>query len=107
MVEGTWEATEADIDALERNLQEISNLRSIWGTRSLRIVDPRSFYRQYIAIVVAGRRLIYVNAFYDIEPIRYATEQFVSVCDGGPYFWGVIFDPATHKYFDLNINGRG
>jgi hypothetical protein len=106
-VEGTWDATEADIDALETNLQEVSDLRSTWGSRSLRIVDPRSFYRQYIAIVVAARRLICVNAFYDIDSLPSSAEQLVSVCDGGPYFWGAVFDPATRKYSDLNINGRG
>jgi hypothetical protein len=105
-VEGTWQATEADIDVLESNLQQISGLRCIWGTRSLKIVDPQSFYRQYVAIVVAGRRLIYVNAFYPIESLPFSVEHFVNVCDGGPYFWGAMFDPATLKYSDLSINGR-
>jgi hypothetical protein len=62
-VEETWQASEADIVALETNLQQISGLRCIWGTTSLGIVGPQSFFRQYVAIIVAGRQLIYETRF--------------------------------------------
>jgi hypothetical protein len=29
----------------------------------------------------------------------------VVVCDGGPAFWGVVFDPESNAFLDLRVNG--
>ena len=29
----------------------------------------------------------------------------VVVCDGGPAFWGIVFDPEANLFLDLKVNG--
>ena len=51
--------------------------------------------------------MIYVNAFIrDYVPKDWHS-RLVNVCDGGAGFWGVLFDPATGKFSDLETNGIG
>jgi hypothetical protein len=100
-VENGWVPTEHDIEALEARLGDIKS--ECHGS----ILNPFSSYRQYVGIVAAGRRLVYVNAF----PTQFASKDWkkrlVSVCDGGPSFWGIQFDPSNGKFSDLEMNGVG
>ena len=98
-VEGGWSPKARDIEALEARLGDIKSERH--GA----ISDPFRSYRQYVGIVVAGRRLIYVNAFPPQVSLKAWKTRLVSVCDGGPSFWGIQFDPADDKFFDLEMNG--
>ena len=68
------------------------------------ISHPEKCYRQYIPVIVAGRNLIYLNAFCGIEIVRWRTE-FVSIRDGGTSVWGALYDPSTSTFFDLEVNG--
>jgi hypothetical protein len=66
------------------------------------------FARQYIGVISRGRRLIYVNAFSESLAAELETDwrkKAFIVCDGGDAFWGVAFDPATHKFLYLGFNG--
>ena len=69
-------------------------------------MTARSRVLVLMGIVVAGRRLIYVNAFPPQVGLKDWKSRLVSVCDGGPSFWGIQFDPTDHKFFDLEMNGR-
>jgi hypothetical protein len=99
-VEGGWVPEERDTQALEARLGDVTSERH--GT----ISNPFSFYRQYVGIVVAGKRLIYVNAFPPQVGLKDWKTRLMSVCDGGPSFWGIQFDPTDDKFFDLEMNGR-
>jgi hypothetical protein len=57
-VDGGWEPTRDDIKMLESRLSRISKLRSKAGLVGFRIANPSSYYRQYVAIMVAGPKLI-------------------------------------------------
>ena len=71
-------------------------------------------YRQYLGVVIGGRRLIYVNVFprwlverrelVGIAPQDWRT-VFVSVCDGGDGFWGALYDPETLRFSSPRFNG--
>jgi hypothetical protein len=98
-VENGWAPEERDIEALEARLGNIKSERH--GS----ISNPFSSYRQYVGIVVAGRRVIYVNAFPPQVSLKDWKTRLVSVCDGGPSFWGIQFDPSDDKFFDLEMNG--
>ena len=103
-VDGSWKATEQDIALLESNLAHISSLRSAGSLKGARIAHPENCYRQYIPVMVAGRKLIYVNALCDIEVPGWRT-HFVTICDGGESAWGVLYDPTTREFSDLEVNG--
>jgi hypothetical protein len=60
-----------------------------------------------LGIIVGERKLIYVNGFpKDLVPKDWR-ERFVTVCDGGVSFWGVLYDPQAKTFFDLEANGVG
>lgn len=103
-LDGSWNATPQQIATLESKLKSISSLRSAGGLRGISIAHPEDCYRQYIAVVVPGRKLIYVNAFCGIEVPDWRT-HFITICDGGESVWGVLYDPVTGKFFDLEVNG--
>ena len=103
-VDGSWKATQLQIAALESNLRRISSLRSAGSLRGMRITHPEDCYRQYIAVTVGGRKLIYVNAFCGIQVPGWRT-HFVTICDGGESVWGALYDPTTGEFSGLEVNG--
>ena len=75
-----------------------------------------NYRRQYAGFVIKGRKIIYMNAFPhtlgDPEPNgppgfrRFDWHrQVVGVCDGGPAFFGVEYDPATKRFSHFEFNG--
>jgi hypothetical protein len=73
-VNGSWEPTDGQIKSLEQHLSQISRLKSEEGMVGIQIAKPSRYYRQYVGIVVGGRKLIYLNAFDTIDqpPLRLA-----------------------------------
>ena len=104
-VQGGWTPNPQDIAGLEQRLPAIARLEGGFTGHSIHIEHPELAYRQYVGVVVAGHRLIYVNAVRGPFE-KYAREHVEVVCDGGSPFWGVLYDPATGRFFDLQTNGR-
>ncbi|PYV71480.1 MAG: hypothetical protein DMG96_28705 [Acidobacteria bacterium] len=102
-VDGSWRPTKYDIELLESRLADISRLRSKGALKSIQISQPGRYYRQYIAVVVGGHRLIYVNAFSH-RPTSFWRTRLVDICDTGPSEWGVLYDPGTGSFSDLRTN---
>ena len=73
--------------------------------KEFRINDPTQFYRQYLGIVIKGRRMIYLNAFGFPGGDPQWRKRFVRICDGGGSVWGALYDPLTGEFSDLEING--
>src|SRR5262245_22369046 len=105
-VDGGWKTTEQVIATLESNLKRITSLRSAGAIKGKQITHPENCYRQYVPVLVAGHKLIYVNAFCGIKVSDWRT-QFVTICDGGEYVWGALYDPTTGDFSDLEVNGVG
>ena len=102
-VEGGWSPSAGDISGLERNLFRVAGLQNGTPSRHRHIPFPENYYRQYVGIVVAGHRFIYVNA--GTEQLTGRARKHVSiVCDGGSSFWGALYDPATGVFSDLESN---
>jgi hypothetical protein len=70
------------------------------------IPDNVEYHRQYVGIIVDGKRLIYGN-FYPASVSDYFDEKStpVVVCDGGASFWGIVFEPESSVFLDLQVNG--
>ena len=102
----TWDPAVSDIARLEEHLKELEKLTtSSCCLPGARIGDVHSYRRQYVGLVLKGRKIIYINAFR-----RSATESEwrrkpVLYCDGGESFWGATFDPASGTFSDLAFNG--
>jgi hypothetical protein len=72
-----------------------------------KIAPPGGNYaRQYMGIVTGGKRLIYGNYFYvrNSDTADRSVEPAI-VCDGGPYFWGIVYDSESNEFKDLELNG--
>jgi hypothetical protein len=105
-VDGSWRPTAADLQGLEARLSQISKLKSNEGMAGITIVNPEQYTRQYVAVVVAGRKLIYINAFpSDLEPGDSWRKRLENICDGGSAIWGALYDPETGVFSDLKTNG--
>ena len=76
--------------------------------------DMDEFGRQYGGLVVAGRKIIYVNAFSRSAMDQSGSDsnsnwraQPVMVCDGGASFFGVEYDPQSKSFAHFEFNGPG
>jgi len=102
--QGTWKPTKADIEGAETNLSQVSHLKAEgWGP-VVHIDHPERYFRQYVPILRAGQKVIYINAFCDAP--AYWRTQFVVVADGATCYWQALYNPATQKYLHLTINAR-
>jgi hypothetical protein len=72
------------------------------------------YYRQYLGVVIDGKKLIYVNLFPRslVERREFPAasrddwrSEFVNVCDGGDDFWGALFDLEKQLFFSPRFNG--
>lgn len=103
----SWEPTVREIDDLESNLTQISSLREKARNSNRHIDDPNRYFRQYLAIVHDGRKLIFINALCSIERAHSNDWQnhLIVVIDGGKCYWHATYDPLTLKFSDLIISG--
>ena len=101
--DGYWTPDSNQTGILEENLLKHLSARKEAG---LRVPPDNQYARQYIGFKKDGRDYIYGNfyplreAFYSESPHR----AFV-VCDGGPSFWGVVFDVERQVFDEPQFNG--
>jgi|GEM_PF-1075652 len=105
--EGFWNPTLKMARQLEQDLPVLD------GTTAPRIADVPAFLMdvsdytyQYVGVVVDGRDLVYINAFYHLSKIHNDKWQFepVNVCGGYTHFWGALYDPVERTFSDLTFN---
>jgi len=102
-----WEPTLGDINDLEANLSQITALSNKEPDANRHIDDPSQYFRQYLAVAVNGKKTIFVNALCSVEPGDSWRKHLIVVMDGGKCYWNAVYDPATQKFSDLVVNGRG
>src|SRR6185295_4315459 len=88
--------TRAEIQELEARLGPLL-IEGLGADPYSRNLVASDYFRQYAALTIAGRRIIYVNGFHRLDfPQRGDWRRDpVLVCDGGRYFFGVEYDPET------------
>jgi len=113
-VTGIWSPADVQIRELERRLPAALALKA--QERGPRYTRATAFRLQYAGLLVRNRRIIYVNAFPpDVgNPAKEGTpaarvfdwhREPVIVCDGGPAFFGVEFDPQQRTFSNFEFNG--
>jgi hypothetical protein len=86
-----WRPSAADVDVLEKKLVA-------YLSKSPKPPDG-VYAASYLGIVTPAGRLIYAS--FSPQP------GMDGICDGGPQFWGIVFDLRTGKFSDLEFNGVG
>jgi len=115
-VEGTWTPNAAQIAELEARLP--GALDDVLAKRGDHQKRSRDFLRQYGGFIVGGRKIIYMNAFPRFllgdeksasaerhRPVPDWRGVVEGVCDGGPDFFGVEYDPAMKAFSHFEFNG--
>ena len=100
--EATWQPATADIAALEKALPEAlaTDDRSGWRAAS------GDWRRQYVGLVRQGVRTIYGNFIPATAAERGGwRDRPAIICDGGPGFFGVEYDPAAKRFVSIAHNG--
>jgi hypothetical protein len=70
-----------------------------------KIRDFSRLARQYGGLMVSTHKLIYVNAFKIRDINGDWRKRAISMCDGGPAFFGVEYDPAAKTFSHFEFNG--
>ena len=101
-----WTPAEEDVLALESGLASfLQENPDRFSAHEMPIWDRLDEYnRQYIGMVLDGRRVIYANYFCD--SVGDWQKEFVFVADGGDCFFQFQYDVDTAEYFDLQVNGN-
>ena len=102
-VEAGWLPAESDLAEMEKRFSEIPKLQTKSGSSGIPSKAPRTYYRQYIGVVVKGEKYIYINGICDKKPPSDWRDKLVNVCDGGCN-WGVLYDVQTGSFSDFGIN---
>jgi hypothetical protein len=130
-ISGSWQPSQGQIDELESRLiawldarakenakypptweinEETGEYIGEWSEDKYPVPPENAYFRQYVGIIVQGKRLIYgdfnpydsnFNYEYDVEiPIT-----IVTPCDGGPDYWGIVYNPENGNFEDIQFNG--
>ena len=114
-VTGMWIPKGRDIRELEARLP--AALEAMALQRGNQFAQLTNFQRQYAGFVIHDRKIVYVNAFPHGtgDPDPKATlpwrrtfdwhRNIIQVCDGGPAFFGVEYDPAKKSFDHFEFNG--
>ncbi len=106
--ESSWEPSDAVVRALEHRLGDLEKLEATGCCVVGAHVDrPDRFYRQYVGVVIGGKRFVYINAYPRSWEFGLRSEPETRTCDGGTSFWGVLYDVATGAFSGLAFNGVG
>jgi hypothetical protein len=78
------------------------------GARQGLASAPKGWGRQYVGMILSGRRVIYGNFF----PLRQGEfddwrASPVTVCDGGQAFFGALYDADRGQMVSVDFNGVG
>ena len=113
---GVWRPTAGDV-ARADTLVVTELARRLSGVRwwvprpdSLR-PHASDYYRQYVGILIAGQRVLYVNGFHR-DLLRFQkdtldwTRRFLNVCDGGELLFGAEVWLQRRVVRQFVFNGR-
>jgi hypothetical protein len=105
-ITGSWQASKENIEGLEAYLSHISDFKFRSRGSNDHIEHPDQYFRQYVAALRAGRKMIFVNAFCEVQlfPGLRKSDHLLIVSDGGACFWHAFYDPETQKFSDFEVN---
>jgi hypothetical protein len=105
-ITGYWTPTEAQVIALEAELETFLRASLSPDEYGYEIIDSLAFYkRQYLGIrFEGGEPLIYAN-FFCSDTFDYWLDFLVAVEDGGECFFQVMYAPTEGILSNLRING--
>ena len=102
-ITGTWTPDTKQIAELVKGL--VAALSKADSPVDFKVRDFSHLARQYGGLVDPAHKLIYVNAFTMRDINGDWRKRAVLVCDGGPAFFGVEYDPSVKTFSHFEFNG--
>ena len=116
-IEGFFKLSERDIDVVSEHFERIYKLRSRQCcnakgrvVRVGRVGNLEEYIFQFTGVIIKEKKHLYINAF-DREELDFILKDYdwhkiaVIICDGGPSYWGVLFNLEKKKFHKLAMNG--
>jgi hypothetical protein len=114
--EGFWKPKRSQLKEIERALpiflrKEKESRPSLAELSQVVALAPK-YRRQYVGMILNGRKVIWINCIPrkpddGVDPFEKWNSELVDVSDGGPNFWGVVYDTERHSFDKLIVNGSG
>jgi hypothetical protein len=102
-----WSPTKADIHTGERIACLFAENKSAFYMTDAPIWEQLDEYnRQYVGVVLEGRKVIYASYLCKNGEDTKWKEQFIYVADGGACYFKFKFDMSKGEFFDLIVNGE-
>jgi hypothetical protein len=108
-ISGTWMPEQSDVDVLESQFTQVTEL-SRKNSAGRQVQHPETYFRQYVGVMEGSRKLIYVNAFCWIDngnPPRDWRIQLIEIWDGGSCVWQALYDVSAKRFVAVSVNGYG
>jgi hypothetical protein len=107
--EDFFNLSESDKNTLHQNFKKVYRQKPGHDAfKHLTIKNLDEYMYQYVGVIIKNERYIYINAFPE-EIIRKTNHAWKHIpltgCDGGPDFWGVLFNIEKEKFSELFMNG--
>jgi hypothetical protein len=103
--EGGWTPSKQEVEGIENNLSKLDKLETdACCSRGKISGNATDYNRQYVGIVINGKKVIYINASSAEMP--FSRRKPMMGCDGGKRFWGAVYDPETNEFNSLAFNGE-
>lgn len=61
---------------------------------------------QYVGFMQEAKKFIYASYSRDYIDDHFKDGEAIVICDGGPSFWGIVYDLEKEEFSDLQTNGR-
>jgi hypothetical protein len=109
-VESLWMPSSEDLQRLEADLPRLQGQTSqLFCLANTPLPDPAKYDRQYVGVIIGGKRWVYVNAFTQVADLLWANgldpnRDLIHVCGGGEEHWSVLYDPSARLFTQLAIN---
>ncbi|MEP7015057.1 MAG: hypothetical protein ABI925_06435 [Verrucomicrobiota bacterium] len=115
-----WTPSPPEVERVETRLREVlenaakdpATLEFAPATTSPKYVSAQiaqilshygEYRRQYIGLVIDGKRHIYINSFRSSDATDYK-KQFIFVPDGGFWFWHIVYSKEDNRFHHLAIS---
>jgi hypothetical protein len=106
-VEGLWTPQQKDTELAEDRLRPDLERLATDSPEVQQILEHYNEYRrQYVGLVIHGRRHIYLNSF-PRDTVSDYTKQFIMVMDGAFGFWQILYSVDDGTFLNLSINYEG
>jgi len=100
-----WQPSKAEVARLEAALP--AYLKAVHESGQATPPVPPHYRGQYASYTERGKPRIYASFVPEDAAARIGgtVGNALQVCDGGSQFWGVVYDPASHSFSNLELNG--